>query len=93
MVLYRRQMDGAGDASFHPPTLEDLKAEAPSRGLGNPFHPHVERARRRTVRLADVPDEVHKRTIATHELRGWNLDRGDRLNGLPSFTSSISGAL
>ena len=40
--LYRRQMTAAGDPNFHPPILEELKAEARSRGLWNLFHPHEE---------------------------------------------------
>ena len=28
-------------------------------------------AHSRTLRLADGPDEVHRRSIATHELRRW----------------------
>jgi acyl-CoA dehydrogenase len=37
---YERQMRSSGDPHFHPPILEDLKAEARSRGLWNLFHPH-----------------------------------------------------
>ena len=39
-ALYRAQMNAAGDPNFHPPILEELKAEARSRGLWNLFHPH-----------------------------------------------------
>ena len=37
---YERQMRSSGDPHFHPPILEELKAEARSRGLWNLFHPH-----------------------------------------------------
>jgi acyl-CoA dehydrogenase len=37
---YREQMAAAGDPNFHPPVLEELKAEARARGLWNLFHPH-----------------------------------------------------
>ncbi len=39
---YDEQMREAGDPHFHPPILEDLKAEARKRGLWNLFHPHPE---------------------------------------------------
>jgi acyl-CoA dehydrogenase len=40
--LYERQMRESGDPHFHPPILEELKAEARRRGLWNLFHPHRE---------------------------------------------------
>ncbi|MDT5222346.1 MAG: acyl-CoA dehydrogenase [Mycobacterium sp.] len=41
-AVYDEQMRDAGDPHFHPPILEDLKAEARKRGLWNLFHPHPE---------------------------------------------------
>ncbi|MDP7723237.1 acyl-CoA dehydrogenase family protein [Mycobacterium sp. TY814] len=41
-AVYDEQMREAGDPHFHPPILEDLKAEARKRGLWNLFHPHPE---------------------------------------------------
>ncbi|OBI76444.1 acyl-CoA dehydrogenase family protein [Mycobacterium asiaticum] len=41
-AVYEEQMREAGDPHFHPPVLEDLKAEARKRGLWNLFHPHAE---------------------------------------------------
>ena len=38
--VYEAQMAESGDPHFHPPVLEELKAEARSRGLWNLFHPH-----------------------------------------------------
>ncbi|ORA39353.1 acyl-CoA dehydrogenase family protein [Mycobacterium aquaticum] len=40
--VYDEQMQAAGDPHFHPPVLEELKAEARRRGLWNLFHPHPE---------------------------------------------------
>ncbi|MEU2002481.1 acyl-CoA dehydrogenase family protein [Rhodococcus sp. NPDC019627] len=40
--VYDEQMRDAGDPHFQPPILEELKAEARSRGLWNLFHPHRE---------------------------------------------------
>ena len=33
-------MRESGDPHFHPPIMEELKAEARERGLWNLFHPH-----------------------------------------------------
>ncbi|HLJ99824.1 MAG TPA: acyl-CoA dehydrogenase family protein [Streptosporangiaceae bacterium] len=40
--IYREQMRQSGDPHFHPPVMEELKAEARRRGLWNLFHPHAE---------------------------------------------------
>ncbi|GAA2264508.1 acyl-CoA dehydrogenase family protein [Actinomadura luteofluorescens] len=40
--VYEAQMEESGDPHFHPPILEELKAEARKRGLWNLFHPHPE---------------------------------------------------
>jgi len=39
-AVYREQMEASGDPHFHPPVVEDLKAEARRRGLWNLFLPH-----------------------------------------------------
>jgi acyl-CoA dehydrogenase len=41
-AVYDEQMRASGDPHFHPPILEELKAEARKRGLWNLFHPHRE---------------------------------------------------
>ncbi|MEU4494139.1 acyl-CoA dehydrogenase family protein [Streptomyces sp. NBC_00210] len=41
-AVYHEQMCASGDPHFHPPILEELKAEARGRGLWNLFHPHAE---------------------------------------------------
>ena len=40
--LYDAQMHESGDPNFHPPVIEELKADARARGLWNLFHPHPE---------------------------------------------------
>ncbi|MCK5956837.1 acyl-CoA dehydrogenase family protein, partial [Klebsiella pneumoniae] len=42
--VYWTQMADSGDPQFHPPILEELKAEARRRGLWNLFHPHEDAA-------------------------------------------------
>jgi acyl-CoA dehydrogenase len=39
-TVYRDQMAESGDPHFHPPVIEELKAEARARGLWNLFLPH-----------------------------------------------------
>ena len=39
-AVYHRQMTESGNPNHHPAVLEELKAEAKSRGLWNLFHPH-----------------------------------------------------
>ncbi len=38
--VYGEQMAASGDPHFHPPVMEELKAEARRRGLWNLFLPH-----------------------------------------------------
>src|SRR5262249_5048491 len=37
--VYQHQVEESGDPHFHPPVMEDLKAEARARGLWNLFFP------------------------------------------------------
>jgi acyl-CoA dehydrogenase len=39
-VVYRDQVEASGDPHFHPPVMEDLKAQARARGLWNLFLPN-----------------------------------------------------
>ena len=41
-IVYARQVAESGDPHFHPPVMEELKAEARRRGLWNLFHPDDE---------------------------------------------------
>src|SRR5215207_8997493 len=41
-AVYEQQMRESGDPHFHPPILEELKAEGRRRGLWNLFHPDPE---------------------------------------------------
>lgn len=41
-AIHDAQIAESGDPHFHPPILEDLKAQARKRGLWNLFHPHSE---------------------------------------------------
>ena len=40
--VYRAQVEESGDPHFHPPVMEELKAEARARGLWNLFLPESE---------------------------------------------------
>ena len=41
-AVYRDQVGASGDPHFHPPVMEDLKAEARARGLWNLFLPDAD---------------------------------------------------
>jgi acyl-CoA dehydrogenase len=40
-AVYREQVEASGDPHFHPPVMEELKAEARARGLWNLFLPEA----------------------------------------------------
>ncbi len=41
-AVYEEQVAASGDPHFHPPVMDELKAEARRRGLWNLFHPDAE---------------------------------------------------
>ena len=47
--IYRDQMATSGDPHFHPPVIEELKAEARRAGLWNLFLPHATAVDRRPL--------------------------------------------
>jgi acyl-CoA dehydrogenase len=61
-------------------------------GLSDDFPLAEMWAHQRTLRLADGPDEVHKRTIATHELRRWSAEPVALINGAAPIPAARVGA-
>jgi acyl-CoA dehydrogenase len=49
-------------------------------------------AHQRTLRIADGPDEIHKRTIAIEEIRRWNPDRGGHVDRSGAVIPSMPSA-
>jgi len=68
--VYREQMAASGDANHHPQVLEDLKAEARSRGLWNLFLPGQEGAGLTNLQYAPLCEvlgrSLHIAPVATN---------------------------
>lgn len=60
-AVYHEQTCASGDPHFHPPIIEELKAEARRRGLWNLFHPHPEWGTTRSPGAAPWPASANRR--------------------------------
>ncbi len=76
--VYEQQIEASGDPHFHPPIMEELKAEAKKRGLWNLFQPHKKWGPGLTnVEYAPLAEIMGRSTIASEACNCSAPDTGN----------------